>query len=257
MKTDNHPYIFLWLLLSISLVIIVAIAFIDEPSIMGLSIKQAPYKEALLADVSQDYILSDTITAEENIEEIETDSVPKKILIFGDSMTYILAQRMAKYGGQNGHEVYGVNWDSSTPSLWASSDTLQYFIKKYNIDFVMVSLGSNELFTKNVNERAKYIRGVVKRIGNIPFIWIGPPNWKEDNGYNDMLMRTLPKGTFFKTSGMELQRRNDHIHPTQAAANLWVDSIMRWMPSSAHPILSDYPADSIKTRPTLILLKKK
>ncbi|MCH5224271.1 MAG: hypothetical protein J1E82_09540 [Muribaculaceae bacterium] len=63
-------------------------------------------------------------------------------------------------------------------------------------------------------------------------------------------MSTLPKGTFFRTEGMDLKRGPDHIHPVQSAADLWVDSIMRWMPSSAHPILSAYP-DSVGKNPPI------
>ena len=72
-----------------------------------------------------------------------------------------------------------------------------------------------------------------------------------------MLERTLPRGTFFRTGMMQLARRGDHIHPTPDAAVIWVDSIMRWMPKSAHPILVNVPADSINTTPTLTILKKK
>lgn len=252
----HHAYLWLWLLVSLSIIIVMAVSFIEEPTFFGFEVKQAPFRDALLAEAQVDTAEADTIP-EPKPEVVETDSAPKNILIFGDSMTFLLAQRMAKYGTQNGHTVYGVNWDSSTPQIWASSDTIAHFIRKYNINYVMVSLGSNELFSKDLDSRAKYVRQIVEKIGDIPFIWVGPPNWKEDNGYNDMLQRTLPRGTFFRTGMMQLARRGDHIHPTPQAAVIWVDSIMRWMPKSAHPILVNVPADSINTTPTLTIFKKK
>lgn len=252
----HHAYLWLWLLVSLSIIVVMAVSFLEEPTLFGLEVKQAPFRDALLAEAQEDTAASDTLPVA-TPEVVETDSTPKNILIFGDSMTFLLAQRMAKYGTQNGHTVYGVNWDSSTPQIWATSDTIAHFIRKYDISYVMVSLGSNELFAKDLDSRAKYVRQIVDKLGDIPFIWVGPPNWKEDNGYNDMLERTLPRGTFFRTGMMQLERRGDHIHPTPAAAVLWVDSIMRWMPKSAHPILVNLPADSINTTPTLTILKKK
>ncbi len=252
----HHAYLGLWLLVSLSIIVVMAVSFLEEPMLFGLEVKQAPFRDVLLAEAEEDTATPDTLPVAKPVV-VETDSTPKNILIFGDSMTFLLAQRMAKYGTQNGHTVYGVNWDSSTPQIWAMSDTIAHFIRKYDINYVMVSLGSNELFAKDLDSRAKYVKKIVEKIGDIPFIWVGPPNWKEDNGYNDMLERTLPRGTFFRTGMMQLARRGDHIHPTPDAAVLWVDSIMRWMPKSAHPILVDVPADSINTTPTLTILKKK
>ena len=55
---------------------------------------------------------------------------------------------------------------------------------------------------------------------------------------------------------MELKRRKDGIHPTQDASALWVDSIMRWLPKSGHPILADVPSDTLgKANADIILLK--
>lgn len=184
------------------------------------------------------------------------DSASQSLLIIGDSMTLNLAYRLAEYAKQNGHTLHSVNWDSSNTKIWAGCDTLDNFIRRYDVTFVFVSLGSNELYIKNPSSREPYVKAILDKIGDLPYVWIGPPNWKEDSGINDMLESMCRPGAFFRSAGMEFERKKDKIHPTRRASALWIDSIMRWMPKSAHPILADVPSDSIgKTSPHVTFLK--
>ncbi len=237
----------LWLIVAVSLIVFLVISFVDDISVGGWTIKKAPFSENLLAkedsvDRNSD-LFADSLAGK--VIEAKTDSVPKSILIFGDSMTLNLALRLAQYAKQNGHTLHSVNWDSSNTKIWADCDTLRHFIREFDVDYVFISLGSNELYFKNPESRLPYIKRVLEMIDTIPYVWIGPPNWQKDSGINDLLERTCRSGSFFRTDGMELARKKDHIHPTRAASALWVDSIMRWMPKSAHPILADFPSDSI------------
>ena len=84
----------------------------------------------------------------------------------------------------------------------------------FDVDYVFISLGSNELYFKNPESRLPYIKKVLEMIDTIPYVWIGPPNWQKDSGINDLLERTCRSGSFFRTDGMELARKKDHIHPT-------------------------------------------
>ena len=258
-------YFGLWLLLVLALVVVVGVAFLpDDLSIGAYTIKRAPIKDALLADNT---VLTDSFVEETDSVEIRetelvsqpvvTDSVPKSILLFGDSMTYNLALRLASYAAQNGHKMHAVNWDSSNTKIWADTDTLLYYIKKYNADFIFVSLGSNELYFKKPEMRLPYVKRILEMIGETPYVWIGPPNWREDSGINDMLQAACAPGSFFRSAGMEFKRKKDKIHPTREASALWIDSIMRWMPKSRHPILSDCPSDSISknVKTNVIFLK--
>lgn len=237
----------LWLIVAVSLIVFLVISFVDDISVGGWTIKKAPFSENLLAkedsvDRNSDFC-ADSLAGK--VIEAKTDSVPKSILVFGDSMTLNLALRLAQYAKQNGHTLHSVNWDSSNTKIWADCDTLRHFIRVFDVDYVFISLGSNELYFKNPESRLPYIKRVLEMIDTIPYVWIGPPNWQKDSGINDLLERTCRSGSFFRTDGMELARKKDHIHPTRAASALWVDSIMRWMPKSAHPILADFPSDSI------------
>lgn len=250
-------YTGLWLLIALSLIIFLLLSFSDyEFRIGSWSPKKAPFAETLTSVPLDSIIKADSGVEVEEPIKAETDSLPKSILIFGDSMTYNLALRLAQYAKQNGHQIHAVNWDSSNTRTWAQCDTLTNFIKRYDVDFVFVSLGSNELYIKNPEKRLPDIKRILEMIDTIPYVWIGPPNWEKDSGLNDMLEKVCRRGAYFRTDGMELARKKDHIHPTREASALWIDSIMRWIPSSAHPILCDYPADSIgKQNPHITFLK--
>lgn len=256
----KSKYAGLWLLLAVALSIFLLISFSDDISIGKWQVKRAPFKDHLLGN---DSVVADMQSAEEImaldelVADVQTvDSMPQSIFIFGDSMTFNLALRLAQYATQNGHTINSVNWDSSNTITWSTTDTLKYYIDKFHPTFIFVALGANELYLRNPQKRAPNVRRILEIIDTIPYIWIGPPNWKEDMGINAMLAKECRKGSFFLTDGMQLARKKDHVHPTRAASAEWVDSIVRWMPRSAHPIVMDLPSDSIgKANPHITFLK--
>ncbi len=263
----KHSYTGIWLLIVSALVIITVISFIDmDIKIGSYTVKKAPIRETLLAgNLDEGNMLSDDSSAADGTEELdfennpaETDSLPQSLFIFGDSMTFNLALRLADYAKQNGHVINSVNWDSSNTKIWADSDTLLYYLDKFKPTQVFISLGSNELYFKKPDSRAPYIKRIIEMIDTIPYVWIGPPNWKEDTGLNDMLERMCAPGSFFRSAGMEFERKADHVHPTRKSSALWVDSIMRWLPKSSHPFIAELPSDSIgKSNPHIVFLKAK
>lgn len=253
----KKTYLALWLLLSVALIVVLLVAFSDDIVIGGKTLRKAPVADLFatdslaveLAEVGPDSIPVLT-------EEVKTDSLPQSIFIFGDSMTFNLALRLAQYAKQNGHVINSVNWDSSNTKIWAEHDTLAYYIEKFRPTQIFISLGSNELYISKPETRLPYIKKILEVIDTIPYVWIGPPNWKEDGGINDLLARTCRPGSFFRSAGMEFQRKADHIHPTRSSSAFWIDSIMRWLPSSAHPFIAEMPSDSVKkANPHIIFLK--
>lgn len=252
----------LWMLLVVALLAFFSFAFYDDVTIAGHTLKKAPFAETLFpeSDGSVDSVTAeiptDSVAVEVEEKMVEVDTVPKSILLFGDSMTLNLAIRLAAYAAYNGHTFHAVNWDSSNTKIWAESDTLDYYLRKYDVDYVFVSLGSNELYFKKPQSRLPYVRKILAKIGDIPYVWIGPPNWKEDTGINDMLQSACMRGSFFRSEGMNFKRKADNIHPTRSSSALWMDSIMRWMPESAHPILAVAPPDTIgKVKTHVVFLK--
>ncbi|MBD5356743.1 MAG: SGNH/GDSL hydrolase family protein [Bacteroides sp.] len=254
-------YASLWLLITIALALIVGASLTDEFSIGAWTPKKAPISELFSRDTvltinGKDVPIDSILMPVEEPALVAVDSVPKTILLFGDSMTFNLALRLERYSRQNGHRLYAINWDSSNTKIWAETDTLTYYLNKFKPDYVFISLGSNEVYFKNPRVRMPYVQKILSRIGDIPYVWIGPPNWNEDTGINDMLEATCRRGAFFRSAGMEFKRKKDKIHPTREASALWIDSIMRWMPKSSHPILSDVPSDTLpKSRSRVIFIK--
>lgn len=244
-------YTGLWLLLAIALMIVMLISFSDDLSIGSYTIKKAPFKETLFADKEaerrqqeeMDSILQANREMEEKVTKV--DSTSHSILLIGDSMTLNLALRLTQYAKANGHTFHSVNWDSSGTVRWAKSTHLADYIKEYGATYVFISLGANELYIKDPKSHLPYIEEILRQVGDLPYVWIGPPNWKEDFGINDLLEATCRPGSFFRSAGMNFERKKDGIHPTRGASALWVDSIARWMPKSAHPILMNAPSDSI------------
>lgn len=256
-------YIGVWMLLASALVFVMLVSFSDDISLGGWTLKKAPFSETLfpyadLPEVPVDDNLTflDSVTELPAMKQVEIDSVPKSILLFGDSMTLNLAYRLSKYAQKNGHDLHSINWDSSNTKIWAETDTLSHYLDKFKPDYIFISLGSNEVYFKNPDKRLPYVKKILATIGDIPYVWIGPPNWNKDTQLNDMLEATCAPGSFFRSQGMEFKRRKDNIHPTRDSSARWMDSIMRWLPKSAHPILADVPDDSIKTATNKIVILK-
>lgn len=176
---------------------------------------------------------------------VTTDTTSKTILFIGDSMLEGLSPRLAHYAKHNGHKLYTVIWYSSTSEIWGNSNKLASYIKQIKPNYIFICLGANELFVRDIiTKRDKYVKKILKDIGNIPYIWIGPPNWKPDTGINDLIASNTRPGCYFKSDGMHFDRAKDGAHPTRSSAILWMDSIARWMPRHAeHPIKMNYPKD--------------
>lgn len=251
----KSKYLPLWLLLAIALAIITMISFMDDIEIAGVKIK----KSSIAENIAGSYKTTDEVKQEENLVKVQAekkqkveqhkqvDTLPKKILIFGDSMTQNIAIRLAAYAKQNGHEVHTINWDSSGTKIWSKTDTLDYYILKFQPDYLFISIGGNEAGYPKPDILIPNVETILSKIGNIPFVWIGPPSLRNGyaDKYSDMLGSVLPAGTFFRSDHLELARRGDKIHPTVDAAAYQVDEMVKWLKNSAHPIKMDFPADSV------------
>lgn len=174
------------------------------------------------------------------------DSTKYRILFFGDSMLEGLAKRMCDYTMENGYDLTSVIWYSSSTKLWAETDTLQYFLDRVKPHYVVLCLGSNELFVRDLDKRDRYIGRLVDKLSGYPFVWISPPNWKDDTGINQLIINHVGMGRYFDSRHLELERASDHAHPTHTAAALWMDTVAVWMSSSQaqHPLRMDKPTVS-------------
>lgn len=248
MKGKVSPILALWLLITVALAIFIGLSFSDDIKIGNHTLSKAYFKETLLAledSENTSELMPDTIrnaeTLEDTIPVIEPDTTVHSVLVFGDSMSHHLAMSIAKYGSKNNYKVTGVTWESSSIPGWVNSGKIKKYIEMSKPDFIIITLGSNEMELKHFDRRVPDVRKVVEQLDSIPFVWAGPPLWKEDKGVYKMLEEGLPQGTLFKAQDIEIPRSGDHIHPTRRGADVWADTLMRWISHSKHPILTQMP----------------
>lgn len=183
--------------------------------------------------------------SQKQIKVAAPDSTKFRIMIFGDSMLEKMSRSLCDYAMENGYDLSSVMWYSSSTKLWAETDTLQYFLDRIQPDYILLCLGSNELFVRDLNKREKYIATIVSKISHRPFVWISPPNWKPDTGLNDLIITQVGAGRYFDSRHLELERISDRVHPTAEAAAIWVDTIASWIssPQARNPLPMNRPTE--------------
>ncbi|MCH2045099.1 MAG: SGNH/GDSL hydrolase family protein [Saprospiraceae bacterium] len=220
---------------------------LEEPIVMDLEIQQTEMNAFLTKRIHPDTMLLDTHTTAELVlkdssviaeatnerqEPEERDSSSQYILLTGDSMCEEQMFAFKKYCKKNGHKLKTRIWYSSSTKQWSKSDTLAAFIRKYRPTFIIFNLGSNELFIRNIKERRdKFVADIVKEADDskTPFVWIGPPNWKEDTGINDLIVKNVGQDRYFESKNLHFDRKRDGAHPTRASSAVWADTISRWI----------------------------
>ena len=251
MKRPSQIYS-LWLLLTVALVIFIGISFSNDMKVGEFTLSKAYFPETLLAK-SQSSLDSLSMEVQDTLPLpvetlVEPDTTVHSVLVFGDSMTHHLAMSISKYGTKNNYKVTGVTWESSSIPAWRNSSKIKKYMEMSKPDFVIISLGSNEMELKNFERRIPDIQAIAEQMGDIPYVWVGPPLWKEDKGLYPVIERALPKGKVFKIEHLDIERGPDHVHPTKRGADEWADTLMRWIRKSEHPILTEIPDSGTSTK---------
>ena len=190
--------------------------------------------------------LDSLISRQDSISQqsVELDTCGKRILFFGDSMIEGLAMRFADYADENGHKLYSVCWYGSSTLGWASNlDTLQSFLNWSQADYVVVSLGGNELRVKDLEARSQNIRKIQDALQDRPTVWIAPPSWIKNPTITGVIRETVGEKRYFDSTRLKFNRGSDNMHPTFGSASRWMDSIAVWLssPQTAHPIRMNPP----------------
>lgn len=175
-------------------------------------------------------------------EPLVPDSTAQRFLFIGDSMVEPLAYRFYDYCKESGDTMYAVTWYGSTTTAW-SSTTLDYYIKEARPTYLIFCMGSNELYSKNMKTINESLSRMLSKAGDLPCIFIGPPNTKPDNGFNDEIAKVFGKKRYFNSQSIEMERRSDHLHPTTSGARVWMDEVAEWMTSGdcIHPVVLNKP----------------
>lgn len=160
-----------------------------------------------------------------------SDSCLPRILLLGDSQLEGLRRPVYNYCVANGYDlVASVVWYGSSTKQWGSTDTLSFFINRYQPVHVIFAIGLNELFVNDFDDRREYIDNIMNTFAehNVGYTWIGPAAWKEDKGVID-IMREKVGPNFFSSEKLTLARAKDGMHPSNDAARIWMDSVAVFM----------------------------
>ena len=261
----NKPSWGLWTLLLAALVFFVVLSFWQDGfRVGGVEIKTASFARDLGAQMKKrPEKVTDTLDASGRLPDgkhpegwrAPLDTTAKNILFIGDSMLEGLAPRLAKYCDKNGHILVEVIWYSSSTLCWGETARLTELINKYHPNYIFVCLGANELYVPDIkNARRPHLKKILAEIGDIPYVWIGPPNWDEDTGINDLLEQEVDENCFYLSAHDHFERSRDGAHPTRASAHLWMDRVVKWVGDhGAHPIRLDKPDEGISRAKHIVI----
>jgi hypothetical protein len=94
-----------------------------------------------------------------------------------------------------------------------------------------VTLGANEFELSAPGTRAAAVRRLVQHLGNRPCVWITPPRWKPDTGILAVIRDNVGPCRFLDSDTVvhDLARKQDKIHPSDPARELWADAVLAWL----------------------------
>lgn len=147
---------------------------------------------------------------------------------FAGALGYALNEELATHG------VEGViKYEKSTYiPTWAWKREVDTYLRKYEPDLVVITLGGNELGIANPEQRAENIQRLIQRFDGIPCVWIGIPLWE---GANPRLMAVIEQNAapcrFLDSHALlpDLERAKDKIHPSLAARKRWARTVVEWL----------------------------
>lgn len=162
------------------------------------------------------------------------DTTKHRILLIGDSESGGLRYPLNDYCLANGHKIIlSLEWYSATTFNFGRSDTIQKIIAKYKPTYIFIVFGLNELYARDLKARKIAANQLAKKLRGIPYAWIGPANWDEDNGINKVFQSSADSATYFLTKKLTLTRAGDGRHPDVKGYRVWMDSIAGWLGTSA------------------------
>ena len=187
------------------------------------------------------------------------DTSSQRILIIGDSMLEGLGPRLNDYCEENNHTLGQIVWYSSNSKWYGSCDTIPHFIERFKPTYIILAIGSGDIIAYNaIVERKPYVEKILEQVKGYKYIWVGPPNWREDSGINELIDNSVKERTFFLSKDLSFERVSDGVHPTRESASKWMDTIASFiMNKSSNPIMLKIPKKKAEKRPTVYMLSPK
>jgi hypothetical protein len=158
---------------------------------------------------------------------VDTPDGVERVLLIGDSQLEGLRSPVSAYCDANGHVLVAtIIYYGSSTKQWGSSDTLEYYLDLYKPSVVLFAIGLNELFVNDFDQRAAYMRNIIKSFNahQVRYSWIGPAAWTKDKGIIAVMQKEVG-GHFFASHEIQMERSADGRHPSKSAAKLWFDQV--------------------------------
>jgi hypothetical protein len=184
------------------------------------------------------------------------DSSHQRIMLIGDSQAGGICYALNDYCSANGHRLESVFvWNSATILNFAYSTRIEEAIAKYKPTFIFVVMGLNELYAKDIAKRSKAAKLFHEKIKHIPYLWIGPANFKEDKGINKVFEETAEAGRYYLSKDLQLPRSTDNRHPSSKGYRIWMEYISSFMQGSTlFPFNFNSPTKNYRIRARIISL---
>lgn len=161
------------------------------------------------------------------------DSSQQRILFIGDSQAGGLASVLNDYCFENGHKLVATfTWYSATIFNFGYSNKVDELIKKYQPTLIMIVLGLNEMYAKDLVKRTSAANLLKAKIGSIPYLWIGPANYMEDFGINKVYEQTASPSRYVLSNNLNLPKAGDKRHPNRDGYRIWMEHVSRFIQSS-------------------------
>lgn len=148
-------------------------------------------------------------------------ALAERILHVGDSMVPLVGNYLRPLVQRRGGKYYIDSVTSSSTLSWDNERRLQQAMYRYNPEVILISLGSNELFDREPKRRAPAIERLVADTRGRPCLWIGPPAWKQDFGFTEVLKAHLGHCRYLDSTALKLPRMEDGRHPSWAGSHRW------------------------------------
>ncbi|MCF8268538.1 MAG: hypothetical protein K9I25_01080 [Crocinitomicaceae bacterium] len=163
--------------------------------------------------------------------------VSQRILLIGDSETGGLIYPLNDYCVMNGHKLEAVfTWFSASILNFGYSNKVDELLETYKPTFVIFVVGLNEMYVTDLERRAEAAALFRKKLGDTPYLWVGPANFTPDKGINKVFEQSADPGCFVFSKDLEIPRGGDHRHPNTEGYKIWMDYIASYIQSNhAYP----------------------
>jgi len=183
-----------------------------------------------LAENSTILYITDTISF---VPVEKSDSSEQRILLVGDSEAGGLVSLFNDYCVSNGHKLVATMvWNSATVYNYGYSTRVDDLIKQYQPTLVVIVLGLNELYARDLAKRAKAADMLRAKLGSTPYLWVGPANFMEDYGINKVYEQTATSERFVLSKNLNLPKGSDKRHPNREGYKIWMEHIARFVQAS-------------------------